>query len=178
MQLTHHATRRTPHAASCLVQALSSWSVKTRRPPCRHCRDARANGHTIMAMHDTSIYHYPPCGILRSIAYQVQHRAWLRNLTLPSGHPRRTRRLTCCTRLTTLNVARRIKTKRNAGTTATCSFVFAEARPYCSRVRHQARTWKVQPVDKAISQAVTRFAEQYHRRRSRLRSSRDRRWEL
>ena len=30
MQLTLHATRPTPHGASCLVQATSSWSVKTR----------------------------------------------------------------------------------------------------------------------------------------------------
>ena len=30
MQLTLHATRRTPHDASRLVQALSAWSMKTR----------------------------------------------------------------------------------------------------------------------------------------------------
>ena len=41
MQLTLRATRRTPHGASCLVQATSAWSVKTRRAPFRHCRDAR-----------------------------------------------------------------------------------------------------------------------------------------
>ena len=31
MQLTVHATRRTPHGASRLVPAMSAWSVKTRR---------------------------------------------------------------------------------------------------------------------------------------------------
>ena len=52
MQLTLHAARRTPHGASRLVQAMSTWSVKTRRAPCRHYRDARVYGHTTMAMHD------------------------------------------------------------------------------------------------------------------------------
>ena len=52
MQLTLHATRRTPHGASRLVQAMSAWSVKTRRAPSRHCRDARVYGHTTTAMHD------------------------------------------------------------------------------------------------------------------------------
>ena len=41
MRLTLHATRRTPHGASRLVLAMSSWSVKTRRAPSRHCSDAR-----------------------------------------------------------------------------------------------------------------------------------------
>ena len=42
MQLTLHATtRRTPHGASRLVQAMSSCLVKTRRTPSRHSRDAR-----------------------------------------------------------------------------------------------------------------------------------------
>ena len=31
MQFTLHATRRAPHGASRLVQAMSAWSVKTRR---------------------------------------------------------------------------------------------------------------------------------------------------
>ena len=52
MQLTLHATRRTPHGASRLVLAMSAWSVKTRRAPSRHCRDARVYGHTTTAMHD------------------------------------------------------------------------------------------------------------------------------
>ena len=41
MQLTLHATRRTTHGASRLVQAMSAWSVKTSRAPSRHCSDAR-----------------------------------------------------------------------------------------------------------------------------------------
>ena len=47
MQLTLHATRRTPHGASKrLVQAMFAWLVKSRRPPSRHCRNARVYGHT------------------------------------------------------------------------------------------------------------------------------------
>ena len=57
MQLTLHATRRAPHGASCLVLAMSAWSVKTRRAPSRHCRDASVYGHTPTAMHDIE---YPP----------------------------------------------------------------------------------------------------------------------
>ena len=58
MQLALHATRRTPHGASRLVQAMSAWSVKTRRVPFRHCRDARVYGDTTTAMHDMSTH--PP----------------------------------------------------------------------------------------------------------------------
>ncbi|CAM9463532.1 unnamed protein product, partial [Laminaria digitata] len=42
MQLIH-TTRRTPHGASRLVQAMSAWSVKTRRAPSRHYKDARVS---------------------------------------------------------------------------------------------------------------------------------------
>ena len=52
MQLTVHATRRTPHGASLLVLAMFAWSVKTRRTPSRHRKDARICGHTTTAMHD------------------------------------------------------------------------------------------------------------------------------
>ena len=45
MQLVLHATRLTPYGASRLVQAMSAWSVKTRRAPARHCRDTRVYGH-------------------------------------------------------------------------------------------------------------------------------------
>ena len=46
------------HGASrCLVPAMSAWSVKTRRAPSRHCRDARAYGHTTTPMHGNE---YPP----------------------------------------------------------------------------------------------------------------------
>ena len=54
MQLTLHASRRTPHGASRLVLAMSAWSVKTRRAPSWHCWDTRVYGHTTTAMHDMS----------------------------------------------------------------------------------------------------------------------------
>ena len=57
MQLTLHATRPTPHGASRLVQAMSAWSVKTRRAPSRYCSDVKVYGHTTTAMHDNE---YPP----------------------------------------------------------------------------------------------------------------------
>ena len=59
MQHTLHAARRTPTSrfASRLVLTTSIWSAKTRRAPSRHCRDARAYGHTPTAMHDIE---YPP----------------------------------------------------------------------------------------------------------------------
>ena len=54
MQLTLHATRPTHHGAFRSVQAMSAWSVKTRRAPHRNCRYARVYGHSTTAMHDTS----------------------------------------------------------------------------------------------------------------------------
>ena len=54
MKLTFHATRRTSQCASRLVQAMSAWSLKTRRAPNRRCRNARVYGRTTTAMHDTS----------------------------------------------------------------------------------------------------------------------------
>ena len=57
MQLTLCATRPTPHGASRLAQAMSAWSVKTRRAPSRHCRNARVYGHATSAMHQNE---YPP----------------------------------------------------------------------------------------------------------------------
>ena len=54
MQFTLHATRRTPHGPSRLVQAMSAWLMKTRRAPSRHSRDARVYGHTTTAMHELS----------------------------------------------------------------------------------------------------------------------------
>ena len=60
MQFTLHATRRTPHDASRLVQTTSAtWLVKTRRAPSRHSRDARAYGHTTTAMHKLSTHPAP-----------------------------------------------------------------------------------------------------------------------
>ena len=63
-QLALHSTRRTPHGASRLVQAISAWSVKIRRAPPRHCRDARIYGHTTTAIHDESTRHPIPCNIV------------------------------------------------------------------------------------------------------------------
>ena len=54
MQFTLHATRRTPHGASRLVQAMPAWLVKTRRAPSWHSRDARVDGHMTSAMHELS----------------------------------------------------------------------------------------------------------------------------
>ena len=44
----------TPHGASCLVQAMSAWSVKPRSAPSWHCSDATAYGLTNTAEHDMS----------------------------------------------------------------------------------------------------------------------------
>ena len=52
MRLTLHATRRTPHGASRLVQAMPAWSVKTRHAPSRHCRDARDYGVKTTTTHE------------------------------------------------------------------------------------------------------------------------------
>ena len=64
MQLTLHATRRTPHGDSRLVHAVFTWSVKTRRAPSRRCRDARV----YTAMHETSTppTPHPPNSLSRS----------------------------------------------------------------------------------------------------------------
>ena len=67
VQFTLHATRRTPHGASGLVQAMSAWSVKTRRAPSSQCGDARVYGHTTTAMHEYRVHPPPP----RNAALQV-----------------------------------------------------------------------------------------------------------
>ena len=71
MQFTLHATRRTPHGASRLVQATSASLVKTRRAPSRHSRDARVYGHTTTAMHKLSTPPRPPSPVPRPGSYQV-----------------------------------------------------------------------------------------------------------
>ena len=60
MQFTLHATRRTPHGASRLVQAMSAWLVNTRRAPSRHSRDARVHGHTTTPVHKLRTPPSPP----------------------------------------------------------------------------------------------------------------------
>ena len=52
IKLALQATHRIPHGASRSVLAVSAWSVKTRRAPSRHCRDARVYGRTTTAMQD------------------------------------------------------------------------------------------------------------------------------
>ena len=55
-----YATRLTPYGASRLLQATPAWSVKTRRAPSRHCRDARVYGHATTAMHDICLLYTSP----------------------------------------------------------------------------------------------------------------------
>ena len=55
--LTRHATRRTPHGASRLLDATFAWSVKTRPTPSRIRRDASVYGHMTTGMSDNE---YPP----------------------------------------------------------------------------------------------------------------------
>ena len=65
MRFTLHATRRAPYGASRLVQAMSAWSVKTRRAPSRHSRDATVYGHATTVMHKLSTpppTNMCPCG--------------------------------------------------------------------------------------------------------------------
>ena len=50
--LTLHATRRTPHGASRLVDAMIAWSVKTRPAPSLIRTDAGVYGHMTTGMHD------------------------------------------------------------------------------------------------------------------------------
>ena len=53
MQPTLDAIRRIIHGASRLMQVISASSVKPRRAPSRHCRDARVYiVHATTAMHD------------------------------------------------------------------------------------------------------------------------------
>ena len=62
MRLALYATRRTAHGASRLGQTFYAWSVKPRRAPLRHYRDARAYVRTTTAMHDkrTRPRRFPP----------------------------------------------------------------------------------------------------------------------
>ena len=87
MQLTLHATRRTPHGASRLVLAMSAWSVKTRRAPSWHCRDARVYGHTTTAMHMimSTHLHTPSCS-------RCQKCSWWRSFCGPTM----SRPVVCC----------------------------------------------------------------------------------
>ena len=59
MQLTLHATRRTPHGFPHLVQGVPAWSWKTRRAPFRHYRDVRVCAYMTTAM-PVNEYTSPP----------------------------------------------------------------------------------------------------------------------
>lgn len=60
MQLTLHATARTPGGDSPLAHAMPAWPVKTRHAASRHCKDASDYVYTIAAIHDTLITHTLP----------------------------------------------------------------------------------------------------------------------
>ena len=60
MQLTLHTTRRIRRGASRLLPVMSAWSVKTRRAPSRHCRDARVHVHATTALHDDDFTPHAP----------------------------------------------------------------------------------------------------------------------
>ena len=45
-----------PCSASRLMQAMSTWSVKIRRAPSRHCTEAMVYGHTTTDMHGMSTH--------------------------------------------------------------------------------------------------------------------------
>ena len=62
------------HGASRLVQAMPSWSVKTRHAPSRHRRDARVYNHTTTPMHEIEyifLIEYIPPSILTERLAQV-----------------------------------------------------------------------------------------------------------
>ena len=87
MQPTLHATRRTPHCASCLGQPMSAWSVKTRRAPSRLCRDARVHGHTAWYRVHLPL---PHCcsGIARTLVRFVRRHYWRRTRVRSSTYVR------------------------------------------------------------------------------------------
>ena len=74
MQLTLYATCRTPHGASRLVHAMSAWSVKTRRAPSRHCRDARVYGHRLRPCMTICTPSLPPRSMQAMCAWSVKTR--------------------------------------------------------------------------------------------------------
>ena len=67
MQFTLHAIRRTPHGASRSVQAMSAWSVKTRRAPSRHRRNAMVYDHTPTATHYSECTPLPDAAAVRCV---------------------------------------------------------------------------------------------------------------
>lgn len=61
----------TDPSLSRLPLAMSAWSVEIRRAPSRHCRDAKVNGHTTSAMHNTTIIHPPTPLSLHSVYHRL-----------------------------------------------------------------------------------------------------------
>ena len=74
MQLTLHATCRTPHGASRLVLTMSAWSVKTPRAPFRHCRDVRVYGHRLRPCMTICTPPLPPRSMQVMCAWSVKTR--------------------------------------------------------------------------------------------------------
>ena len=54
MPLTFRVVRRTPHGVSCLVHAMSAWSVKTQRASFGRCRNVGVDGLVTTAMREMS----------------------------------------------------------------------------------------------------------------------------
>ena len=110
MQLTLHATRRTPHGASRLAQATFAWSAKPRHAPSRQCRDAGVCVHATTAMHEIeyiSFNDYPPPPFHRRAPCIYRHQSknpafssfvgWRRILqTCSCTLPRRATKGICC----------------------------------------------------------------------------------
>ena len=89
MQLTLHATHRTPHGASRQVLAMLAWSVKARRAPSRHRRDARVYGHKTTAMYANEFPTPPPSSNLKLVrkwqqSFAVEGMMYLAKLPLTS----------------------------------------------------------------------------------------------
>ena len=74
MQLTLQPTRRTPHGASRLVQAMSAWLVKIRRAPSGivGMRGFNSYGHTTTVMHEMSTPSPPPTQTLAPTCCALQ----------------------------------------------------------------------------------------------------------
>ena len=84
MRFTLHATRRTPHGASRLEQAMSAWLEKTRRALSRHRKDVRVYGHTTTAKLSTPPpQHAPPPPTVASVTCRTPYERSLQKLSVP-----------------------------------------------------------------------------------------------
>ena len=73
MRLAEHLT-----GASCLVQAMSAWLVKTRRAPSRYSRDVRVYGHKTTAVHNLSTPPPPHARLESYVRLPQDVLVWLR----------------------------------------------------------------------------------------------------